>query len=393
MGTRRAIAILVLGVLAPAGAAAQAFDPGKPPLWHVPGEARGTPVHDGGTVYFLSKLREVVAVNADTGEVRWRGATGVTSSDAIFGATTAGTSLVVTDRHVVAGDWDIVGFDKATGRRIWTYQAPAGDGPGLFLGAAAAGVVYAGSPGGKVYAIDADTGRLRWMTTVVEGGATSVFPPVVQGTVVAAGYSTFSSPNVGGLSVLDAGTGRVRWRRQFPDPRERWQHTNLSGGPVVIDDLVIGSAGDGNIHAFDLTTGAVRWAFPRLTGDLTGLVTTTDVDHRAITRSGRLIVAGSATGHVVAYDVDTQRERWRFAAGYSGSTTFGLAADDRFVYVPFFGGFIVAVDVVTGEERWRTGDFRMGFIWPPAPAGDRVYAGAAYAGFFALAVSPQEVRR
>ena len=384
--------VVVVGLVACGYAVAQPTPSGPMPLWHVPGAGSGTPVVDGDTAYFLSAGREVAAVATATGEVRWKTGTGVTSTDSIFGTATAGTSLAVSGSMVVAGDWDVVGFDRATGAREWTYEAPAGDGPGLFLGPARDGLVYTGSPGGKAYAIDTASGALRWMTTIVEGGTTSVFRPAVAGAVVAVGYSTFVIPNVGGLALLDAASGRLLWRTPFPSPKERWQHTNLAGGPLLAGDLVFGSAGDGNIYAFDVATGGVRWAFPRLSGPLESIITATDTDHRAITRAGRLVIAGSATGYVVAYDIDTRKERWRFFDRTAGSTTFALSADDRSVYLPFFGGFIVAVDLATGAERWRYGDFNQGFIWPPAPAGDRVFAAAGRAGFFALPITPTEPR-
>ncbi len=384
--------VVVAGLVAGGHAAAQSSRPGPTPLWRVPGTGSGTPVVDGDTAYFLSADREVAAVAVADGAVRWKTGTGVTSSDSIFGAATAGTALALSGSTVVAGDWDVVGFDRATGARRWVYEAPAGDGPGLFLGPAVDGVVYTGSPGGKAYALDTTTGKLRWMTTIVEGGTTSVFRPAREGPVVAVGYSTFVIPNVGGLAMLDAASGRLLWRTAFPAPRERWQHTNLAGGPVFAGEWVFGSAGDGNIYAFDVATGAVRWAFPRLSGPLEGIVTATDIDHRALTRSGRLIIAGSATGYVVAYDLDTRAERWRFFDRLAGSTTFTLSADDRSVYLPFFGGFIIAVDAATGIERWRYGDFNQGFLWPPAVAGDRVLAAAARAGFFALPILAPEPR-
>lgn len=381
---------VVAGLVAGGHAAAQPAPSGVTPLWRVPGTGSGTPVVDGDTVFFLSADREVAAVAAATGDVRWKTGTGVTSIDSIFGTATAGTALAVSGSMVVAGDWDVVGFDRTSGARRWTYEAPAGDGPGLFLGPARDGLVYTGSPGGRAYAIDSTTGKLRWMTPIVEGGTTTVFRPAVEGTVVAVGYSTFVIPNVGGLALLDAATGRLLWRTPFPSPKERWHHTNLAGGPVLAGDLVFGSAGDGNIYAFDVATGAVRWAFPRLSGPLESFITATDIDHRAITRAGRLIIAGSATGYVVAYDIDTRQERWRYFDRMAGSTTFGLSADDHSVYLPFFGGFIIAVDLASGAERWRYGDFNQAFIWPPAPGGDRVFAAGARAGFFALPVPPAE---
>lgn len=388
----RVLFFVVAGLAAGGHGAAQPRPTGPSPLWRVPGTGSGTPAVDGDTVYFLSADREVAAVAAGSGTVRWKTGTGVTSTDSIFGAATAGTSLTVAGSMVVAGDWDVVGFDRVTGARRWTYKAPAGDGPGLFLGPVQGGLVYTGSPGGRAYAIDTATGALRWMTTIVDGGTTSVFRPAVAGAMLAVGYSTFVIPNAGGLAMLDAASGRLLWRTPFPAPKERWQHTNLAGGPVLTDDLVFGSAGDGNIYAFDVATGEVRWAFPRLSGPLEGLITATDTDHRAITRAGRLIVAGSATGYVVAYDIDTRQERWRYFDRLAGSTTLALSADDRSVYLPYFGGFIIAVDLATGSERWRYGDFSQGFIWPPAPAGDRVFAAAGRAGFFALPIPPAEPR-
>lgn len=356
-------------------------------VWHLPGESVGRPTHDDDTAYFLSKSREVVALRTDTGAVRWRTGTGVRSTDAIFGDTTAGTAVRLAGETVVAGDWDVVGFDRRTGRRRWTYEAPGGDGPGLFLGATAGEIVYTGSPDGRMYAIDAARGRLVWTTRVVDtpGVRSTVFDPVVDGDLVAATYSTYDVPGVGGVAVLDAASGRVRWRTEFPKPREAWQSTIRAGGPVWVDDMLVAAATDGNIYAFDAATGGVRWAFPRLEGPFSSAIASTDIDQRALVRAGRVVVAGSTTGLVVAYDVDTRRERWRHDAGYWGSTTFSLAADDRLVYLPFFGGFLVAVDLVSGQEQWRFGDFRMGFLWAPAPHGDRVYASASNAGFYALA--------
>jgi eukaryotic-like serine/threonine-protein kinase len=385
MRQSRAVAVAVVaGIVAGGHAASQQTPQATTPLWRVAGTGSGIPVHDGDTAYFLSAGRDVAAVDVATGAVRWTSSTGVASTDAIFGTATAGTALALAGPTVVAGDWDVVGFDRGTGARRWVYEAPSGDGPGLFLGPARDGVVYTGSPGGRAYALDTGTGRLRWMTAVVDGGMTSVFRPALDGRRLAVGYSTFVNPNEGGLAMLDPETGRLRWRTEFPKARQRWQHTNLAGGPVLADDLVFGSAGDGNIYALDAETGAVRWAFPRLSGPLDSVITATDIDHRAITRAGRLIIAGSATGYVVAYNIDTRQQEWVFADRFAGSTTFALSADDRCAYVPFFGGFIVALDLVTGAERWRYGDFTQGFIWPPAPAGPRALAAAARAGFFAL---------
>lgn len=383
--------VMVAGLVAGGHAAAQPVPPRITPLWTVAGTGSGTPLVDGDTAYFLSRDRDVTAVHVATGEVRWRTGTGVTSADAIFGTTTAGTMLAVDGAMVIAGDWDVVAFDRATGARTWTYAAPNGDGPGLFLGPARDGTVFTGSPGGKVYALDTRTGKPRWITTIVES-QTSVYRPALEGRRLAVGYSTFVIPNAGGLAMLDANTGTLLWRAAYPPGAQTWQHTNFTGGPVFAGDVVYGSAGDGNIYAFDVDSGALKWALPRLTGPLEGVITTTDLDHRAIVKAGRYLIAGSTTSYIVAYDLETRRETWRFFDRLSGSTTFAFSADARTVYVPFFGGFIIAVDLETGTERWRYGGFTQGFLWAPAPAGDRVLAVGADAGLVALPAGA-EVRR
>lgn len=366
--------------------------PNTTPIWKVAGESVGQPAHDGETAYFLSRAREVVAVDAATGAVRWRTSTSITSVGGTAGTSTSGSRVTLAGDVVVAGDWDVVGLDRATGRRRWRYQSVGSAGPGLFVGQASDASVFTGSQDGSVYAVNVATGRLRWSTRVVEARAvsTTVFEPVVAGTAVAAGYATHQIPPVGGVVLLDGDSGRIRWRTEFPAARERFLGTNFTGGPLVVDDQLIASAGDGGIYAFDLDTGAMRARFPTFETPPSPLHPSTDADIRALTRSGHLIIAGSLTGHIVAYDVDTREERWRHDASWWGSTAFSLAADDRLVYVPFWSGYIIALDAITGAERWRYGDFTQGFVSAPAPHGDRIYASASRAGAFALATTLPE---
>jgi outer membrane protein assembly factor BamB len=358
--------------------------PSAAPIWHVDGESRGTPLYDGQTTYYLTKQHEVLAVDARSGVERWRSATGVLSHDALFGHSTAGSSLALDGDALIAGDWDVIAFDRRSGRRLWIYTAPAGDGPGLFLGPAAEGVVYAGSPEGRLYALETASGRLRW-STAMAAAETTAYRPALHGRDLVVGYTAFGNPASGGVALVDAASGRERWRTPFPTAAARHVPTGFTGGPIVTDELVVASSGDGNIYAFDVKTGALRRTFPRLSGQLEGMITTTDLDYRALVRVGPLVVAGSATGTVVAYHLLSGQERWRFPAGYLGSTGFALAADDTTVYLPFLGGFIIAVDAATGTELWRYGHFTQGFLWPPAPAESVVYAGAARTGFYALA--------
>jgi outer membrane protein assembly factor BamB len=363
------------GVLLTAAAAlgAVASDPLASPIWHVDGEGRGRPAADWSTVFFLSKRHEVVALNAQSGSVRWRASTGEP------GESTNGSAVVLAADIVAAGDYDVVAFDRATGEFRWRFEPDEGYGPGIYLGDAIDSAIYAGSPAGRVYAIDARAGSPRWTTIVEDDGRTTVFPPIADDDTLFAAYTSFTAPNTGGVVALDRATGGVRWRSAFPPAAEKRTATNAAGGPLAVDDVVIATRGDGVIHAFDRGDGTIRWVLAGV-----NVPGRTVDDYRPLARTGRTLVAGSLTGIVDAFDLRTREKKWRYSGELNGSIAFSIAADDRYVYVPYIGGRLVALDAADGTERWRTGNLKSGFVWPPASAGDRIYLAGSGAGFYAL---------
>src|SRR5262245_20829298 len=89
-------------------------------VWHVGGEGRGTPAVYGHTAFFLSKRHELVAIDIRTGRVKWRRPTHGP------GDTTAGTTVRVTSRMVVAGDGHLVAFTHE-GIERWRFRLQARD--------------------------------------------------------------------------------------------------------------------------------------------------------------------------------------------------------------------------------------------------------------------------
>src|SRR5262249_18290958 len=138
-----------------------------------------------------------------------------------------------------------------------------GYGPGIYLGSAAGGLVFAGSPAGRLYGIEQDSGLPRWSTLVVdEGDLTTVFQPVTDRELVVAGYTTFTAPTTGAVVALDASTGRHRGRTPFPQAASTRVGPGWAGGPVFADGLITAASGDGRIYAFDRLNGVVRWSIP-----------------------------------------------------------------------------------------------------------------------------------
>jgi len=222
---------------------------------------------------------EVVALDARTGEVRWRRVIGPSE-----------TSPLVAGRLLYVGDWTgtVYALAAKTGRTVWTYRTGgevkggfALTGRRLFVGsydhhlyalsartgkliwrasaqerlgsrgtfystpAAAYGRVYIGSTDGKVYSFGATTGELRWSQST--GGYVYASPAVWKERILIGSYSgTFFS--------LDAATGDVRWKFTANGP--------ISGSASVIGNVVYFSTLKGRTYGVDAATGKPVWSFP-----------------------------------------------------------------------------------------------------------------------------------
>ncbi len=353
--------------------------------WRATGEGRGRPAVDGSAAYFLSAHHEVLAFAATTGTPRWRQLTGES------GESTAGSAVAVAGPVVVAGDYNLVAFDRRSGSVRWRFAPALGYAPGLYLGETTLSLVLAGSPAGRLYALSSTTGDLIWTTQVSQSPASTVFPPATDGHIVAAGYTVFDGPATGGVVCVDAATGRERWRAAFSRSSDLLLGTGSAGGPIVAGAIVIASSGDGRVYGFDRETGTVVWTLPSidripeiLRGPLPLPVTATSADYRPLATSGGFLFIGSLKGDVIAYDLATRREQWRFLDPSQGSVSFGLASDDRSVYVPYASGRQVALAVDTGRERWRTADSAEDLIWPSASDTRHVFMAGRRGGFVAI---------
>lgn len=344
-------------------------------LWQRTEQGHGRPALDDHSVYFLTRDHSVIALEAATGALRWRQTTGEP------GEVTVGSAVVSAGPVVVAGDYNLVAFDRATGRRRWHFVPAVGHAPGIFLGGVAGGRVFAGSGAGRIYAVHTDSGELSWSALAAPTTDATVFAPVTDGRVVVAGYTVFSTPVTGGVAAFEVASGRPLWRTAFPPASDPLLGTGSTGGPVLAADVVAATRGDGQIFAFHRDTGVVRWTLPASTtfpeylrGPIGVTPPSTSPDHRPLVVSGPALVAGSLKGDVVAYNLATRRELWRYRDPRLGSVSYALAADERSVFVPFGNGRHVALSAITGTELWRSGEGES-FFWPAALDPSRVFLG------------------
>jgi outer membrane protein assembly factor BamB len=219
--------------------------------------------------------------------------------------------------HRDEGESFVVALDPADGEVLWKYALPQGDPvyPDRGAVAMAGGSVYAATVGGKLFALDAERGTLRWSCSL-------------SGRVYAAVVATASMVVT---AETGEGLGRIAVRRPWDGGLMRvWE---LPGGadsaPAVSEGLILAHAGDGSLLALDPAAVAPRWLTPA--GG--------PCDAAPVIAEGRVFSA-SESGNVRAFDVATGApvgERFTAGARIGGTPGYRdgrlwFGADDGALY-------------------------------------------------------------
>jgi quinohemoprotein ethanol dehydrogenase len=132
------------------------------------------------------------------------------------------------------------------------------------------GRMYVTSNFGRVYALDAATGRELWKYDPhIDGqwGRYACCDAVNRGLVAFEG-TLYVGALDGWLHAIDAGTGTLKWKVDTLIGREQRKPYTLTGAPLLAGDaIVVGNGGGdfagarGYVTAYDLKSGAQRWRF------------------------------------------------------------------------------------------------------------------------------------
>ena len=227
-----------------------------------------------------------------------------------------------------ADDGEVVALSVGTGELRWSRRIGASETSPLLVG----NRLYVGDWLGKVYCLDARTGKTLW--TFTAGGA-------VKGGVAIEGKHLFVGAYDGHVYALNPATGRLIWRASG-DPRLFGHGTFYSTPAVAYDRVYIGST-DGKIYSFGAQTGRRRWSHS--TG---GYVYGSPAvwDHR--------VYVGSYDHTFYAFDAATGAPVWRFHANgpISGSAT----VINGVVYFATLKRRTYALDARSGRLLWSFPD-------------------------------------
>ncbi|MFB6141857.1 MAG: PQQ-binding-like beta-propeller repeat protein [Halorientalis sp.] len=244
------------------------------------------------------------------------------------------------------------------------------------------GTVYAASVGGTVVALNASTGVERWRFDAghpVYNGLTVSEGRVYVGTrdLDAHVLSHRSFP----LYALDAATGGRLWEVQIPE--------GVFAAPAATERSVYVGGQNGTLYALDPATGREQWTFSadRVPGARDPAVRVGGIAASPAVRGGDLYVA-TFNGVLYALDAGTGRVRWEHDTGHSIAASPSVT--ERSVLVGNYGGTFFAFGRQNGSVRWRFSAGTPISKSAAAVAGDRVYVGSNGGTLFARTLSDGE---
>lgn len=200
-------------------------------------------------VVAVSNKGEVLALDP-AGRPLWKAQI---SGEVLAAPTVAGGYVLVR-----TADGRLFALNRIDGKRKWVYQRPP---PSLTLRTSAGvvvnrGTIYAGFAGGKVVAIELESGKPTWEATIsVARGATELeriadvggLPVVDESRVCAAVYQ-------GRIGCVETLNGNVLWSREI---------SSSDGVAIDAKYLYVSDTG-GNVYALDKISGATLWKQEKL---------------------------------------------------------------------------------------------------------------------------------
>ncbi len=258
-------------------------------------------VVDDGTVYGMDAIGVVYAINAATGEVRWKKNTtpeeetgeplggGVVFDNGVLYATTSFGEVLNLDPKDGAILWranamspircaptvkdgrvfvvtinnETHAFDAKTGTSIWTHAGIVEQAAllGTANPAVVDNVVIVAYSSGEVCALQAENGHELWVEMLTSAvridTVTSI--PHIRARPVVDGNQVIAISHGGRMTAIDLKTGIRQWQKEVGGIRT----------PAVSGNWVFILTGQGDVICLQRTTGKVRWAaaLPKLTHD------------------------------------------------------------------------------------------------------------------------------
>jgi outer membrane protein assembly factor BamB len=198
-----------------------------------------------GKIYASSGFREVVQLDAQTGQIGWRS---LTDAPVHSAPTVSGGRVYVSDVND-----ELLSFSTADGSQVWTYQALTE--PARMIGASSPAVsgetVVTSFASGELVAVQAANGSELWNTALSRTSRTNALSEIrdIAGRPVIYQTDVFAISHADVMAAVDFRTGAPRWTIPLSGVTSPW----AAGDVVYAVDL------SGRVACISRESGQVYW--------------------------------------------------------------------------------------------------------------------------------------
>jgi outer membrane protein assembly factor BamB len=328
------------GDLSNSGVAGSAAPDRVRPLWDRDTqsvEVVSTPAVAFGRL-FVSTMDGMVALDSETGAVRWTNARGrgfsspTVFDDSVFVGTSNGTVI-----RVNASDGGVLWETRLLSTTNFTGISSS---PKVAFDNVYVGTFNESGGPGEVVALWEGNGSVRWRHPT---GSIHLSSPAYRDGVVYVGVMgrynlttqiSFDPPY--GVLALRGATGREQWFAPTGG--------SVAASPAIWGESIIAPAKDGKVYALNRTTGAVVWEVPADAG----------VSSPAVAQDTVFVGGGTfgAAGRVVALDAATGSVKWSFAPNGPVQASLTYAEGKVLFATNAAHGTVYALNATSGAPVW-----------------------------------------
>lgn len=197
---------------------------------------------------FTTPNNVIAAIDTTSGKIAWREQRDAGTEEYGITASVIGGRLAYTDYRE-----NVTVRDTATGRQLWTKKISEANDRHF----AVHEDLLILADGRRLRALELAGGKERW-SLATEEFSSFKDPFVLDGVL-------YASDSVRGMWAVDPGAGKQIWHNEdlLESATSAWQFAKVGGtvyGATEFDE-------DGGVHAFDATSGKLRWTYNDKTGD------------------------------------------------------------------------------------------------------------------------------
>ncbi len=248
---------------------------------------------------------------------------------------------------------------RATPQRVWSTPIGKGDSRKQRITAepvVAGGLIYTLDSGATVSAVSPQ-GQKVWSTGLIP--ASDGDSDATGGGMAYANGVLYVSSGFGRLTALDAKSGVIRWQKRL--------NATGSGAPLVNDGLLYLVAGDETGWAIDAKDGRIAWQVQGTpsVGNVLGAPAPVVASDLAVFAFGSGDVSATfRRGGISRWNASVAGGRRGRAAAQIVDVTGGPMVSGDTIYIGNHSGRTVAFDSGSGERKWTADEGAVDTVWP-----------------------------